>query len=843
MKVHQLQKLIMVQHPYNVLENIRVENDCVVAEASLNTSPRPGQTGTFSAGENIRHAAIAASMAAARRNPVKEPHYYLSIQGWGEENENNTFPHDIKRLRIVASVDSDTVFPTSLDESARITGSSDLYDADTDLYIATINVVFLMIHHSRFGRFMNAAPDEPKPMEVREPWVTITNTERIDEYVSVGYIPPVQAEQCQGHFHEYLRLPVAAMFTSLFDMVALYLDADETFNIVACKSSIPMMLSIGESARVMIKQMGNPFQYQIQAFTDDESQKEILNIQITIRRYKNGQEMELQQPVPVQHPTLSTITRDVSIIGIGCMLPGSCNSPQELWELLQAKESGIINLPESKWNPDAFASVDQQSSTNTAKGGFLQNVKEFDPLEFGISPNEAKAMDPTHRLLLEVTRSALEDAGISYRGTETGVYVGSTAAEYLTIQNSHPAVSRGYALTGSHQCMPANRISNVFDLTGPSFNVDTACASSLTAVHLAIQAIRAGECDQAVVAGANLILSPISTIIFASIGAISKSGKLSAFDLQADGTLRGEGIGVLVIKRSDLAQQDGDHLYATICGSAINSNGQGTSLTTPSAKQQQQVIQEAYQDANVKPQEAFYVELHGTGTKVGDRIEGNAAGEIFSKDRKFKDVGPVRIGSIKTNLGHLEAAAGMASLIKVALMMDRGCLLPSVNFEHPNPAIQWKEHHLHFQTEIEPLPPVDGIIMSVSGYGIGGANSHVVLRKPIQTSKEPLDDNDTAYQIFFIGCESSQAIEKSIALWKNVSTTDKSIAAVDFAALMANRASNYPWRSFAIAKSLKEAEFSAPVRAPTNHKAVFVFGGQGPQYTKMGKQLYQSSAV
>ncbi|MGB1015070.1 MAG: type I polyketide synthase, partial [Nannocystaceae bacterium] len=387
-------------------------------------------------------------------------------------------------------------------------------------------------------------------------------------------------------------------------------------------------------------------------------------------------------------------------------------------------------VPASRWSVDAY--YDQNPETpgkiNTRWGGFLDDIAGFDPNFFGISPREAKQMDPQQRLALELCWEGLEDAQIapgSLRGSRTGVFFGSMWEEYARLCTGAQAIVQHTATGQNSSILPA-RVSYTLGLNGPSLVVNTACSSSLVAVHLACQSLLWGESKLCLVGGVNLILSPESSIAMSKFGGLSPDGRSRAFDARANGYVRGEGGGVVVLKRLSHALEDGDRIYCVIRNSAVNNDGFSNGLTAPNPLAQQAVLHDAYAGARIAPDTVEYIEAHGTGTMLGDPIEAGALGEVLCAGRNSSS--PLRIGSVKTNIGHLEAAAGVAGLIKVALSMEHNGIPSSLHFETPNPHIAFAELKLEVQTQLRPWMARNGrLIAGVSSFGFGGTNCHVVL--------------------------------------------------------------------------------------------------------------------
>ncbi len=420
----------------------------------------------------------------------------------------------------------------------------------------------------------------------------------------------------------------------------------------------------------------------------------------------------------------------IAIVGIGCRFPGG-DSPAAFWSMLRDGVDAVTEVPASRWNAARIFDADasQAGKTNSRWGGFLGEVDRFDPLFFGISPREARHMDPQQRLLLEVAWEALEDAGQipdALRGSATGVFLGMTTEDYGHMQWNRPEAIDMYSATGTLSSVAAGRISYVFDLRGPSLSIDTACSSSLVAIHYACQSLWNGEATMALAGGVNLMLTPENGISQTKLGALSADGRCKAFDASADGFVRGEGAGLVVLKPLSQAVADGDRIYAVIRGSAVNQDGRSNGLTAPNPQAQRAVLRDAYRHAGVSPGAVQYIEAHGTGTPLGDPMELQALGRVLATDRATDDV--CAIGSVKTNIGHLESAAGIAGILKTALALHHESIPASLHFKQANPLIAFEKLHLRVQDQTADWFRGDKPrIAGVSAFGIGGTNAHVVL--------------------------------------------------------------------------------------------------------------------
>jgi len=432
------------------------------------------------------------------------------------------------------------------------------------------------------------------------------------------------------------------------------------------------------------------------------------------------------EPVAVAAPAPDAVRplgdEPIAIVGMACRFPGA-PSTDAFWRLLCDGVDAIRPVPLERWDAAAW------SEGGARWGGFLDNVDRFDPMFFAISPREAVTMDPQQRLILELTWEALEHAGIvpgTLTGSPTGVYIGSAWVDYARLVYRHggPAITQ-HTVTGHHRSILANRVSYAFGLAGPSLAVDSACSSGLLAVHLACDGLVRGDATVALAGAVNLNLLPESTHSMARFGALSPDGRCFTFDARANGYVRGEGGAVVVLKRLSRAIADGDPIVCVIRGSAVNNDGASNGLTAPNPAAQEAVLRAAYRRAEIGPDDVQYVELHGTGTQLGDPIEASALGAVLGRPRSAP---PLVVGSAKTNVGHLEAAAGMVGLVKTALCIHHRRLVPSLHFATPNPHIPFDELKLRVSREAGPWPRPDRLLVAgVSSFGMGGTNAHVVV--------------------------------------------------------------------------------------------------------------------
>ncbi len=442
------------------------------------------------------------------------------------------------------------------------------------------------------------------------------------------------------------------------------------------------------------------------------------------------------------HAAMAPLAADdpIAIVGMACRLPGA-ESLDAFWRMLGAETDAIREVPAARWPIDQLYDPDPLAPGRMATrwGGFLDRVDEFDAGFFGMSPREAAQADPQQRLALELAWESLEDAAIrpsGLLGSRTGVFLGAMWSDYARLLTDRDGIAQ-HTATGQDISIISARIAYTLGLEGPALTIDTACSSALVAVHQACQSLRIGETTMALAGGVHLLLAPESSIAMTKFGAMAPDGRCKAFDSRANGYVRGEGGGVVVLKPLSAARADGDRVYAVIRGSAMNNDGPSNGLTAPNPAAQRGMLRDALDAARVHPHEVDYVEAHGTGTALGDPIEANALAAILCRDRP--DGRPLRIGSVKTNIGHLEAAAGAAGLIKLALALRHRWIPASLHFQAPNPAIDFAAAHLEVQAKGAPWPTATELpIAGVSSFGFGGTNCHVLLQAvpaaPVATS-------------------------------------------------------------------------------------------------------------
>lgn len=556
----------------------------------------------------------------------------------------------------------------------------------------------------------------------------------------------------------------------------------------------------------------------------------------------------------------------IAIVGIACRFPGA-SDPPAYWNVLRDGRDLIREVPSERWDARAFYHPDAAVPGKAVSrwGGFLEQVDRFDPFFFGISPGEAERMDPQQRLLLELAYESMEDAGYSMArlmGSRTGVFVGVSINEYALVQYGRHELINGHSGAGNALSIAANRISYFFDLHGPSLAVDTACSSSLMAIHLACRSLRSGECALALAGGVNIVLSPAHSIAFTKAGVLAPDGRCKVFDARADGYVRGEGGGLVVLKPLGRALADDDVIYAVIRGSAVQQDGRTNGLMAPSREAQEAVLRAAYRDAGVSPGHVQYVEAHGTGTLLGDSIEAQALGAVVGADRSN---GACALGSVKSNLGHLEAAAGIAGLVKVALSLRHRVLPPSLHFETPNPHIPFEELGLRVQRALTPWPDHTGpALAGVSSFGFGGTNVHVVLEEAPHHRTDGLHGDvarDPAMaQVLPLSAHTPSALRALAGAYADLLTTISNApgSLADLCASASTRRNHLDHRVALVAHSLPQlaAALEGFVSGASQDnvvlgrrtdaapaKLVFVFSGQGSQWHGMGRELLRHERV
>lgn len=544
----------------------------------------------------------------------------------------------------------------------------------------------------------------------------------------------------------------------------------------------------------------------------------------------------------------------LAIVGIGCRFPGGADSAASYWDLLCSGTDATRTVPETRWNAAKYRDPNPAKAGKmvTDRGGFLSEIDQFDPQFFGISPREANLLDPQQRLLLSATWEALEDGGIpaeTVAGADVGVFIGGFTLDYQLLQNQGRTSRfrfKTHSATGMMMTMLANRISFAFDFRGPSMAIDTACSSSLVAVHLAALSIWNGECDLALAGGVNVIIGPNTAIAESKSGFLSPDGRCKAFDESADGYGRGEGGAVVIIKPLAQALSDGDKIYAQILGSAVSQDGRTDGITVPSEDAQRTAITTALQRAGVHPNEIGYVEAHGTGTPVGDPVEMRALSAALTADRTAAN--PLLIGSAKTNIGHLEAGAGVAGLIKAALVVEHGYIPANLHLQNPSAQIPFRDLNIDVPRTGRPFPAGPRRIAGVNSFGFGGTNAHLVLAEPPASLLPPTHSERQTEALLPISARSEEALVATAHRLAEHLDANPGLSLTDLGYTLSQRRSHLSYRRTLTASSISEArevlqaladdgQVPAGRTSATPPKLAFVCTGMGPQWWRMCRGL------
>jgi acyl transferase domain-containing protein/acyl carrier protein len=548
----------------------------------------------------------------------------------------------------------------------------------------------------------------------------------------------------------------------------------------------------------------------------------------------------------------------IAVLGMSCRMPGGGDTPQQFWERLSSGEDCVSTVPLSRWDHSYFLDTENHEAPGKAftdRGGFLTcPVDEFDPKFFNISGREAERMDPAQRFLLECTWEAMEIAGVcpdDLMNSRTGVFVGMCANDYslLEAKGGDLSAMTGHYGTGVSHAVAAGRISYTFGFKGPSFAIDTACSSALIAVHQACMSLKTGETNCCIAAGSHLLLSPDLYINFAKAKMLSPNGRCATFDAEGDGFCRGEGCASVVLKRMSDAVRDGDLIQAVIMGSATNQDGRSNSLTAPNGPSQQSCIKDALRMSGLKPTDISYLEAHGTGTSLGDPIEVQAAGAVYGKGRTV----PLVMGSIKSVMGHLEAAAGLSGMAKILVMMQNEKIPANLHFKTVNPMIDLDSIPATVPVSVMPWKTVDNrLVGGVSSFGFGGSNCHVILEKYRQTFPEPIQF--TPLHCFVLSAKSEKSLIALAAKYVlDLETNTAPLQNICYTTGVGR--AHFPSRvaiSCSSVEELKESLAAFAAGTPKTNtvsgkagasKVAFMFTGQGCQYVNMGKELYATQPV
>lgn len=563
----------------------------------------------------------------------------------------------------------------------------------------------------------------------------------------------------------------------------------------------------------------------------------------------------------------------IAIVGMSCTLPGGNATPNAFWSFLLKKKCGIVEIPADRWGVDVFYDPNPDAIAKSVSkwAGFIDDIRGFDAKFFGISPREAQGMDPQQRLVLQGAVEAMLDAQIpleEFSRKSTGVFIGVSQSEYRTLQEMRITSTESYAGTGYALCINANRISHRLNLSGPSYAVDTACSSSLTALNQAVWNLRSGACDMAIVGGVNAMSHPSPFLAFSKAGMISPTGRISTFDASANGFVRGEGVGMIVIKPLSRARADGDRIHAVIEATVANQDGATNTITAPSQRAQMAMLTDLFTRTDITPADIGFVEAHGTGTPIGDPIEAGAIGSVIGRNSPER---PVFVGSCKANVGHLESGAGITGLIKAAMAVKTGIVPPNIHFHNPNPHIPFDALNLQVPVQPETFPEANGRRHAVvNSFGFGGANASALLSSPpaasyahhpAQAATAVSAQPDASFPHFFpiSGATEPALHANAAALLKEMRAKGRlaDVSLPDLAAALATKRSHLMYRAVILARN--EAELKSALRKlaagdaePANivtgqvqgkRRLCFTFAGQGSQWWAMARDLLQNNAT
>ncbi|SNT63049.1 Erythronolide synthase docking, partial [Actinomadura meyerae] len=555
----------------------------------------------------------------------------------------------------------------------------------------------------------------------------------------------------------------------------------------------------------------------------------------------------------------------IAIVAMGCRYPGGVSSPEDLWELVEQGRDAITPFPDNRgWDLNALFDPDPDApgKSYAREGGFLHDADQFDAAFFGISPREATAMDPQQRLLLEVAWETIERAGIdptTLKESTTGVYTGAISYSYSAPRPQDPGAYEGYLLTTNGSSVASGRLSYSLGLQGPAVTVDTACSSSLVALHLAAQALRGGECDLALAGGVTVMSTPGMFIGFSRQRGLAPDGRCKSFAASADGTVGAEGVGLVLLERLSDAQRNGRRILAVITGSAINQDGASNGITAPNGPAQERVIRQALANARLATGDIDVVEAHGTGTALGDPIEANALLATYGHDREQ----PLYLGSLKSNIGHAQAAAGIGGVIKMVEAINHGHLPRTLHVDEPSPHINWDAGAVELLTKAQPWPELDRPRRAaVSSFGISGTNAHLILEQAPELEADPvqasINESEPAQVDWRFSAKTPEALRAQAQQLLDHLDRHPELTPVDVALQLERRTSTFHHRAAitgtdidhfrAALRALTEGQPApglavTPTDVDPNGKLAFLYTGQGSQWPRMGHDLYTTNPV
>jgi len=784
-------------------------------------------------------------------------------------NGGNVYPHDIEHtLETLDEIDTGKVVACGIPDE--VNGSESIvvfvvHKMSAEKFLPMVSLVKRTVS-SRLGL------EVKQVIPVRKIFKTTSGKVRrhlfVEEYIKGAYndaIAEVTAAEKAANPEEIIVGPAEATATTVnahtLSLLKQWLEAwlKQHLNITPVEMAAQRTFAEYGFTSIMSVQMAADLEFFLQTPVENTIVYSYPTVQ-SLATHFAGLAIPLPEKKHTPQETASAGSQ-VAVVGIGCRFPGNVSSPETMWTLLKSAQDAVGVVPESRWDIAAYfdKEEDARGKMYTRHGGFIEQADQFDPLFFGISPREAAAMDPQQRLLLEVCWEALEHAGIapsSLRGTDSGIFVGMSTDDYQQVIRDNSDVTYYedvFTGLGIERSIAAGRIAYLLDFHGPALQLDTACSSSLLSVYQAAQSLLRKECSLALAGGVNLMLSPDTTIKLCRMKALSPTGQCKTFDDSADGYVRGEGAGVVVLKRLEDALAAGDRILAVIKGGAINHDGQSNGLTAPNGIAQQQLIEKALKNAAVEAGSIQYIETHGTGTRLGDPVEVLALNAVYGRSRNTEQ--PLLMGALKSNIGHLEAAAGIAGFIKTVLSLQHREIPASLHFNTPNRFIPWKDMSVKV---VDTLTPWQSAALprraAVSAFGLSGTNVHLILEEaPAVTVPEekPLP----AYPLL-LSAKTPAALQDMVSRYISfLPQSDDAIGAIARSTALSRDAHTYRLAWQAVSKEDALRQLQAYVDGRGQHsvcvgdslsapgKIAWLFTGQGAQYWNMGRELYDTNVV